>query len=201
MRNINYTKTLKTLMILLVMGMPVACTMVSKDPHSEADVVPITLLSSEFKAQSLEGVQTDRGLLFTFNNSVFFKVDKANLLPEGRLTIEKLVDTIQKYGSRKVYIEGHTDNTGEASYNQQLSEKRANTVRSTLVAKGVDPNRLVVKAYGETRPVSSNATKAGRQQNRRVEVLISNESFSSAQGYTSSCSRPPLMHEGCYVQK
>jgi OOP family OmpA-OmpF porin len=73
---------------------------------------------------------------------------------------------------RKVLIEGHTDSSGSASYNSDLSQRRANAVEALLINQGVDPTRIVARGYGESYPVATNDTAAGRQQNRRVEIVI-----------------------------
>ena len=79
------------------------------------------------------------------------------------------------YPDRRVRIEGFTDSTGSDSYNQQLSESRAFAVRNALEQAGIDSSRIEVRGYGETNPVATNDTSEGRQLNRRVEVLISDE--------------------------
>jgi outer membrane protein OmpA-like peptidoglycan-associated protein len=168
-------------------------------------------LSTEygFKAQSLTGVQTERGLLFTFN-TVLFAFDKANLSTKAKSQMDELTRIVEQHSSRKVYVEGHTDSIGGLTYNQSLSERRAQTVYDALIQRGVNGARLVMQGYGETRPIANNKTAQGRQQNRRVEVIISNEEMTAlGQGnmtilnYSSDCpaSRPPLMHGGCYAPR
>jgi len=117
-------------------------------------------------------VETDRGLQFTLY-SVFFKTDKAKLLPQGEQQITEFVDMIQEYDdSRSILVEGHTDNRGSKAYNQRLSKRRAETVQNALITKGIEPNRLIIKGFGEKEPLTTNATKNGRQQNRRVEIIL-----------------------------
>lgn len=107
--------------------------------------------------------------------SVFFETDKANLRPEGMQQVNEFAEIIQQYEPSTVFIEGHADNQGGEVYNQALSERRANTVRNVLITKGVEPERLVIKSFGENEPIATNATSQGRQQNRRVELIIPNE--------------------------
>ena len=77
-----------------------------------------------------------------------------------------------KYPQTSILVEGHTDSTGSDAYNQQLSERRANSVRKLLVQRGVQEQRITILGYGESRPIATNATPEGRQMNRRVEIRI-----------------------------
>ncbi|MDM8567699.1 OmpA family protein [Candidatus Halobeggiatoa sp. HSG11] len=105
-------------------------------------------------------------------DSVMFETGKAALSPKGNHKLDEFATVIQHYGTQNVLIEGHTDNVGKATYNQRLSERRANTVRDSLVVRGVKSNRLVTKGLGEKQPIATNATSSGRQQNRRVVLTI-----------------------------
>ncbi len=84
--------------------------------------------------------------------------------------LDEVTSILEKNPEMEVEVQGHTDNTGSAEYNQWLSEKRAQRVKDYLVSKGIDPSRLEAKGYGLTQPVASNATEEGRAQNRRVEL-------------------------------
>jgi outer membrane protein OmpA-like peptidoglycan-associated protein len=124
--------------------------------------------------QELEGLQTqqtERGVVLTLSD-IYFKVDKSNLAPGAALNLSRLADFLRKHPDQKVIIEGHTDSTGSAGYNMQLSQQRANSVKEMLVANGVNPDQITTKGYGESFPVASNTSTAGRQQNRRVDVVI-----------------------------
>lgn len=121
-----------------------------------------------------EFFETDKGTMLTIGE-VFFEFDKANLLPLAERKMDKVADTIQAYNTRKVLITGHADALGDTAYNQTLSERRAQTVLNALVQRGVGADRLKAQGFGETRPVASNANLEGRQQNRRVEMLILKE--------------------------
>ena len=90
--------------------------------------------------------------------------------PEAYPLLDEVASILMKNPEMEVEVQGHTDNTGTAEYNQWLSEKRAQRVKDYLVSKGVDPSRLEAKGYGLTQPVASNATEEGRAQNRRVEL-------------------------------
>lgn len=103
---------------------------------------------------------------------VNFDFDKATLRPESYAVLDKAATTLKKQGKTKVKVAGHTDSRGDEKYNLKLSQKRAETVRTYLIKKGVAANRLTAKGYGESRPVADNATKEGRFKNRRVELVV-----------------------------
>lgn len=124
--------------------------------------------------QQLNAKQTERGTLVTFGD-VLFDVDRAELKPNGVANVATLADFLRNNPERKVIIEGYTDSTGSSSYNQQLSERRANSVRMALVKMGIGPERIVAQGYGKDYPVASNTSASGRAMNRRVEVTISND--------------------------
>ncbi|WP_201586513.1 OmpA family protein [Psychrobacter jeotgali] len=104
--------------------------------------------------------------------NITFAFDDATLNPSFRPTLDKLASTMNQYNQTTVTVAGHTDSRGAASYNQNLSRQRAYSVANYLTARGVSSNRIQVVAYGESRPVASNDTDYGRQQNRRVELTI-----------------------------
>lgn len=131
--------------------------------------------------EQLKARETERGLMLTLGD-VLFDTDSATLKPGALLTVRRLAAFLRDNPQRRLSIEGHTDSSGSAAYNQRLSEDRAESVRAALIREGVAPQRLVAAGFGESFPVASNSTAAGRQQNRRVEVVISDE-----QGYI-----PPL---------
>lgn len=128
----------------------------------------------EQEISELQAVKADRGLVMTLGD-VVFDVNKADLKPGGIVTVDKLANFLDEYPTRKVMIEGFTDSTGSADYNQGLSERRALTVRNALIDKRIDSTRIDIKGYGEAFPVATNDTAAGRQMNRRVEIIISDE--------------------------
>ncbi|WP_434677741.1 DUF4398 and OmpA-like domain-containing protein [Pseudomonas sp. R1-18] len=123
---------------------------------------------------TLNAKQTERGTLVTFGD-VLFDYNKAELKPGAQGDIAKLASFLQENADRKVIVEGYTDSTGSATYNQSLSERRANSVRAALVRMGVDPTRIVAQGYGKEYPVADNTSNSGRAMNRRVEVTISND--------------------------
>lgn len=127
------------------------------------------------KITDLEAQETERGLVLTLSD-VLFDLNKAELKPGAINSMQKLAEFLGEYSERKVLIEGFTDSTGEEQYNQQLSERRANAVRDTLMEQGIAANRIRTHGYGESFPVASNKSAAGRQQNRRIEIIVSDQS-------------------------
>lgn len=122
---------------------------------------------------ALEARETAEGLALTMSD-VFFEFDSAELKPAARQDLARLAAYVREYPDRNVVVEGHTDSQGSDSYNADLSARRAQAVSSFLVQQGVDPARLVAQGFGERHPIASNDSEAGRQQNRRVEMLVMN---------------------------
>jgi len=127
-------------------------------------------LKDDLKGATVERV--GEGILITFDSGLLFDVDKADIQTATKVNLDQLSQTLKKYDDTNILVEGHTDNTGENSYNKKLSDKRAESVENYLVANGVGGNRITTKGYGESQPVAGNDSEAGRRQNRRVEVAI-----------------------------
>lgn len=123
--------------------------------------------------RDLQARQTERGLVLTLGD-VLFDTGQATLKPGAMSSIGRLAEFLAKAPERSVTIEGHTDSVGADAFNQTLSENRANAVRSELLGRGVEASRINAVGLGESVPVASNDNAAGRQQNRRVEIIISN---------------------------
>jgi outer membrane protein OmpA-like peptidoglycan-associated protein len=140
----------------------------------EAEKAKEELAKLQKDLAELQAKQTDRGLVLTLRD-VLFETGKAQLLPGAMRTIEKVSEFLIRNPQRNVLIEGHTDSVGGDEYNMTLSEQRANSVRSGLIDYEVPPNRITIKGYGKKYPVAGNDTASGRQQNRRVEIVILNE--------------------------
>jgi OmpA-OmpF porin, OOP family len=100
-----------------------------------------------------------------------FDFNKATLKPEGKKILDGAVKTMKDNPTMKVTIEGHTDSVGSDSYNQKLSERRAESAKDYLVSGGISAGRISTVGYGETKPVASNATEEGRAENRRVDLM------------------------------
>jgi len=123
--------------------------------------------------QSLAARSTQRGMVVTLGD-VLFATGQATLQPGAQRSVQQLAAVLQQYPERRVLIEGFTDNQGSEQMNLDLSQRRADAFRVALLAAGVDASRIDVRAHGKAFPVADNNTAAGRQQNRRVEVLFSN---------------------------
>jgi outer membrane protein OmpA-like peptidoglycan-associated protein len=104
--------------------------------------------------------------------NVQFESNSSELTAGSSESLDKVVNAMNEYDQLRIEIQAHTDSMGEASYNLSLSEKRANSVRDYLVAKGVAANRMEVKGLGETQPIADNSTRDGRATNRRVELKV-----------------------------
>src|SRR5690606_40123087 len=100
----------------------------------------------------------------------FFDFDKADLKPEGKARLDDLVSKIRDMALEVVIAVGHTDSIGAADYNQRLSVRRAESVKSYLVSQGIEANRVYTEGKGEKQPVASNKTRDGRAKNRRVAI-------------------------------
>jgi outer membrane protein OmpA-like peptidoglycan-associated protein len=129
----------------------------------------------ELQLTALEAKKTNRGMVITLGD-VLFDTDKAQLKSGGMRNVQKLADFFKQYPQRRVMIEGFTDSTGGLSHNQELSNNRASSVRTALLDMGVGTERISSRGYGESYPVAGNDTAAGRQLNRRVEIIVSDES-------------------------
>ncbi|MGK7371101.1 MAG: OmpA family protein [Candidatus Halalkalibacterium sp. M3_1C_030] len=126
------------------------------------------------RVNELEARQTERGLVLTLGD-VLFDFNKATLKPGGERAVSELTKFLKEYPKRTVMIEGFTDSIGSESYNKELSRRRADAVRMELNANGISSGRIQIRGYGESFPVASNDNEAGRQRNRRVEVIISDK--------------------------
>lgn len=129
----------------------------------------------EARMAELNAKKTPRGLVITLGD-VLFDVDRSALRPNGTRMVDRLAEVLKADPQRTVLVEGFTDSTGADAYNQTLSTERADAVRVALPAQGIASNRVVSRGYGKANPVGSNDTAAGRQMNRRVEIVLSNDS-------------------------
>jgi len=153
--------------------------------RDEAGAANLAAANSEQQAAELQrqidvlqAKPTDRGLVLTLGD-VLFASGKANLLSGATGNLDKLAAFLNKYPDRTVVIEGYTDNVGSEDYNQGLSERRADSVKSYLAGQGIGALRLSALGKGESGAVADNSSATGRQQNRRVEVVISNPAAAS----------------------
>lgn len=130
-------------------------------------------LAQERRANELQIERLkDDTLKLTVDSEVSFDFGKADIKPAFKPSLDKLAEVIRKYDRTVVHIVGHTDNIGSDAYNQRLSEERARAVADYLISRGVPASRLRTEGRGEREPRASNATEAGRQLNRRVEIFV-----------------------------
>lgn len=127
--------------------------------------------------QNLQGsrIEIDRrgdDIVLNMPSSVTFGFDSSDLTSDARSALNEVANVVAQYTDTRINIAGHTDSTGDASYNQRLSERRAQAVGNYLSQNGVSSSRLNTMGYGANQPVTSNNTDQGRAQNRRVEITL-----------------------------
>ena len=133
--------------------------------------------------QILETTDTARGLIVNMPD-VLFDTGKADLQPVARERLAKVAGILIAYPDIRVEIDGYTDSTGSLEFNQQLSQQRADAVRNYLASQGVNSSAIRTQGFGPSQPIASNDTPSGRQQNRRVELVVSGSSIGQATGQT-----------------
>ncbi|TXH58905.1 MAG: OmpA family protein [Bacteroidia bacterium] len=116
--------------------------------------------------------RVEEGIVVEFNSKILFGFDQSNLTPEAQKGLQDLIKILQKYPDTDLEIQGHTDSTGTAKYNQGLSERRASSVANFLGSNGIALERMHSVGFGLTQPKYDNKTAEGRAQNRRVEFII-----------------------------
>jgi outer membrane protein OmpA-like peptidoglycan-associated protein len=134
--------------------------------------------------QILDTRETARGLIVNLSD-VLFDTGSATLKPGAREKLARVAGLLLSHPDLKLQVEGHTDSVGDAAYNQRLSENRADSVRTYLVGQGLASNAIGMAGFGENQPVASNDTPNGRQQNRRVELVVAGDAI----GTTSPTAR------------
>jgi len=144
------------------------------DAQARAAQDQASLAAMQARLNELNAKQTARGMVITLGD-VLFDTNQANLKSGGTRNVQKLAEFLKQYPRHKVLIEGFTDSVGSNSANQVLSEQRASAVSTALVDLSVGRDRVNTKGYGEAYAVASNDNAAGRQLNRRVEIVLSNE--------------------------
>ena len=132
---------------------------------------------SELRAQLQgTGVSVTRAgdrIILNMPSNVTFATDQDQVIPPFYPTLDSVALVLRKFNKTLIDVDGHTDSVGNAGYNMDLSNRRANSVANYLASRGVDQRRMSAMGYGLERPIASNATEAGRAQNRRVEIAIS----------------------------
>lgn len=134
--------------------------------------------------RDVKGAKVERvgeGIHITFDSGILFETDSYALTGEAKKNVAELARVLKKYDDTNILIEGHTDNTGSDDHNQKLSERRADAVAMYAASLGVASGRFSKMGYGETQPLATNDTEAGRKSNRRVEIaIVANEKLKKA---------------------
>jgi outer membrane protein OmpA-like peptidoglycan-associated protein len=164
----------------------------AKEDAAKAEAERARQAAADLRAQLLEQfnkvlptTDTPRGLQVNMGD-VLFDTGKYNLRMPAQLGLAKLSGIVLSHPGLKLAVEGYTDTTGTAVFNQTLSEQRANTVRDYLIQQGLDAGSITAQGFGPADPVASNDTPQGRQQNRRVEIIISGEVIGTKIGGAAS---------------
>lgn len=129
-------------------------------------------LQQGFDSNEIDVINTGSELIVRMPQDVLFATDSAAVRPDLRSDLNVLAGNLLRYPDSTVFVVGHTDNTGSAAYNQDLSQRRAQAVASVLINGGVAPRRIIASGRGEDQPIASNLTAEGRALNRRVDITI-----------------------------
>jgi outer membrane protein OmpA-like peptidoglycan-associated protein len=129
-------------------------------------------LRAELQATGVSVTRVGNNIVLNMPSNITFATDEDQINPAFFPTLNSVSTVLRKYNQTLVDVYGHTDSTGSDSYNQALSQRRANSVANYLISGGVSPQRLIATGIGESRPIASNSSDAGRAQNRRVEIQI-----------------------------
>lgn len=146
------------------------------------------LASARQELNDLQAKKTDRGMVMTLSD-VLFDTGKATLKAGANRDLDRLAQALKDNPNTRVKIEGYTDSVGSDTYNQALSERRAQAVADALQTRGVPADRYQIEGLGKEYPVATNDTQAGRQQNRRVEIVFSDDAGRFAEGETAHTNR------------
>ena len=139
------------------------------------------LESRDKEIAELKAVHSDEGMVLTLGGDVLFKTGGSIVSPGAQASLDRVVQFLDKNADREVVISGHTDSTGGLETNRILSEKRAAAVGGFLVSRGISQSRIATRGFGSTLPLAANETAEGRQQNRRVDIMILNAGEKAAE--------------------
>lgn len=151
--------------LFVLLSLALAFLFRPKQSSQQAKEMPLLQASINYYKQLLEN-----GKIVT--SDIHFEYDKANIKPESMTIIQAIARMMKAHPELKLHIEGHTDNLGSATYNQALSEVRAEAVKKSLLSLQIAENRLTYQGFGEAKPTVSNDTESGRRKNRRVEFVL-----------------------------
>lgn len=155
------------LKFITIAGMTSLVMACSSNPKVET---PSTI-STQMGTKSVEIVETARGPSLTLDD-VQFDLEQSSLRPEAAPIVAKAAAFLRANPGRYALVEGHTDTTGESSYNQNLSMERSSSIKKALVNAGISKHRIRTRGFGDTKPVADNSTLSGRKANRRVEIIF-----------------------------
>jgi outer membrane protein OmpA-like peptidoglycan-associated protein len=155
--------------------------------QADADAARAQLADAQQQLADLKAQQTERGTVLTLGD-VLFDTGQATLKPGADLSLNRLAAYLKAHPQTRILIEGHTDSRGSDAYNDALSERRAQAVATALISRGIPEDAVRAVGRGKAYPIASNDTEAGRQQNRRVEIVLSDNSGRFAEG---EASEPP----------
>ncbi len=130
-------------------------------------------LREQLQASGITVARQGDNIILNMPNEITFRVNETTLDSRAALALRNVATVVTEYDETMLNVLGHTDSTGAASYNQELSQRRANEVRSQLIGEGVSPSRIVAVGRGESSPIADNNTEQGRAENRRVEIVLS----------------------------
>nr|WP_086941171.1 OmpA family protein [Thaumasiovibrio occultus] len=130
-------------------------------------------LRQQLQASGISVTRQGDNIILNMPNEITFQVNGTALDSRAVLALRNVALVVKEYDQTMLNILGHTDSSGSDSYNQELSQRRANEVRNQLIAEGVSPSRLIAVGRGESSPIATNSTAAGKAQNRRVEIVLS----------------------------
>jgi outer membrane protein OmpA-like peptidoglycan-associated protein len=135
-----------------------------------------TATSDSAKRKAVSVKQVAEGALVSADERILFDTGMSVIKKDGHMFLDRIADIIKTKTNADISIEGHTDNVGDIRLNQNLSQQRAQAVRAALIKRGIDSKRLQAKGFGESKPVDSNETPDGRQNNRRTDIVLLGES-------------------------
>jgi len=137
----------------------------------EVDRAREETLAMQQQLEQMQAQVTERGIVATLGD-VLFDIGQASLKSTSAANMDKIANFMNSYPDRSAIVEGHTDNMGDDDFNLDLARERAFSVRAALAARGIDASRITINSRGESSPIADNNTAAGRQKNRRVEVIF-----------------------------
>jgi len=129
-------------------------------------------LRAQLQGTGVSVTRVGNNIVLNMPSNITFATDQDQVVPAFFPTLDSVALVLQRYDQTLINVYGHTDSTGDDSYNQALSQRRAQSVANYLAGRGVNPQRFLVSGFGESRPIADNSTEAGRAQNRRVEIEL-----------------------------